>query len=160
MSQHTILMSFRCHGPECGRPIRANLSATGAHEAVCPGCRTRVALSVDEAAVESRSVTSCPLCNGIEFFVRKDFPQKIGLGLVVLFGLIASVLYYYHRVAATFAVLGALVIIDAFVYVLVGRVTACYRCRAEFRNVAYNPNHKGFDLATSEKYPLKADEKK
>ncbi len=54
--------------------------------------------------------------------------------------------------AATFAVLAALVVIDAARYLLVGKVTVCYSCRAEYSNTAYNPKHQGFDLATSEKY--------
>src|SRR5690606_3621511 len=97
-------------------------------------------------------VTRCAACSGREFFIRKDFPQKLGLALVVAFGLIATAFYAYERVGLAFATLAALVVIDAGIYLFVGRVTVCYRCRAEYRGVAYNPDHKGFDLATSEKY--------
>jgi hypothetical protein len=31
-------------------------------------------------------------------------------------------------------------------------VTVCYRCREEFRDVALNPQHEGFELAVAEKY--------
>ncbi|MCZ6682452.1 MAG: hypothetical protein O7B26_04655 [Planctomycetota bacterium] len=159
-SQRTISMTLTCREPECGRPIRADLAVAGPGAAVCPSCQARPVFRVEQATVEFRSVTRCPLCNGIEFFVRRDFPQKIGLGLVVLFGVIASVLFYFERVAATFAVLGSLVFIDGIVFLLVGKVTVCYRCRAEFRNVDYNSGHKGFDLATSEKYQSITDKKK
>lgn len=97
-------------------------------------------------------VESCPVCHGTEFFIRKDFPQRLGLLMVVVFGLIASVFYYFQNIVATFSTLGSLVVVDALIYLFVGRVTVCYRCRAEFRGVAYNPDHGGFDLATSEKY--------
>ena len=88
----------------------------------------------------------------MEFFVRKDFPQRIGLLLVVIFGLLATVFYYYENIVATFATMSALVLIDAAIYLFVGKVSVCYKCRAEFRDVAYNAAHGGFDLATSEKY--------
>jgi hypothetical protein len=97
-------------------------------------------------------VRRCAVCGGTEFFVRKDFPQKLGLMLVILFGAVASVFYYFENIPATFGTLASLVVVDAAIYLFVGRVTACYRCRAEYRGVAYNPDLEGFDLATSEKY--------
>jgi len=125
-----------------------------ARSAVCPGCGRAVELSLDAAMAEQGRVTRCAACDGVEFFVRKDFPQKLGLALVVVFGLIATVFYSYKMVPAAFATLAALVVIDAIIYLFVGRVTVCYRCRAEYRGVAYDPNVEGFDLATSEKYDV------
>ena len=43
-------------------------------------------------------------------------------------------------------------VIDGLLYLFVPRVTVCYRCRAEFREVPINPAHHGFELATAEKY--------
>lgn len=97
-------------------------------------------------------MTRCVLCDGLEFFVRRDFPQRLGLGLVIVFGIIASVFYAYENILATYATLASLVLIDAIIFLFVGRVTVCYRCRAEYRGLVYNPDHEGFDLATSEKY--------
>jgi hypothetical protein len=97
------------------------------------------------------------VCGGKEFFIRKDFPQRVGLAVVVVFGLIATIFYYQRSIVASFATLAAAVVIDALIYFFVGRVTVCYRCRAEYRNVAYNPDHEGFDLATSEKYAPEAE---
>jgi len=128
------------------------ISGVESLEAACPRCGGRVRLTVDAALAETRSVGRCPACGGDEFFVRRDFPQALGLALVVVFGLTASVFYYFDRVLATFGTLGSLVLVDAIIYLFVGRVTVCYRCRAEFRRVAYNADHTGFDLATSEKY--------
>ena len=72
--------------------------------------------------------------------------------MVVIFGLIASVFYYREQIVATFATLFALVAVDAVIFMFVGKVSVCYKCRAEFRQAAYNPDHGGFDLVTSEKY--------
>lgn len=108
-------------------------------------------VTVDEKLM-SGDVDRCAACGGVEFFIRKDFPQRIGLSLVIVFGLVASVFYYFENIPATFGALLALVVIDAAIYWIVGRVTVCYRCRAEYRGCVYNPDHHGFDLATSEKY--------
>jgi hypothetical protein len=37
-------------------------------------------------------------------------------------------------------------------YTLVPKITVCYRCRTEFRNVPLNPEHGGYELAVGEKY--------
>jgi hypothetical protein len=44
------------------------------------------------------------------------------------------------------------VAVDALLYLVVGKMTVCYRCRAEFRDAPINPDHEGFDLAVAEKY--------
>ncbi len=125
---------------------------TGRIETRCPACREEIVLDVPADLFEQRRVSRCALCPGQEFFIRKNFPQKLGLALVILAGLVASVFYARQNVPATFATLAAVAVIDAVIYLFVGRVTVCYRCRAEYRGVAYNPRHEGFDLATSEKY--------
>ena len=98
-------------------------------------------------------LAQCPHCGCRELFLRKDFPQKIGLGIVVIAGiafliLAASRAYFYVGVA----VLVLAAIIDAALYFLVPTITVCYRCRAEMRNVPLKPRHGGFELAVGEKY--------
>jgi hypothetical protein len=124
----------------------------GRNETACPSCGEELALNVPDELANERRVVRCVACPGREFFIRRDFPQRLGLALVVVFGLAASAFFYFENIIATFATLAALVVIDAVLFLFVGKVTVCYRCRAEYRNVAYNPDHEGFDLATSEKY--------
>jgi hypothetical protein len=102
---------------------------------------------------ESEPLTSCPRCGCNDLFVRKDFPQKIGLGIVIIAALAFLVLaasrgnFYLGAIVLVIAAL-----IDAMLYALVPRMTVCYRCRAEFRDVPINPEHEGFELAVGEKY--------
>jgi hypothetical protein len=84
-------------------------------------------------------------------FIRKDFPQRLGLAIVIIFGLIA-VYFFTVSLVIAWLVLAAAVVLDLMIYLLIGRVTACYACRAEYRKCHLNPAHEGFDLATSEKY--------
>jgi drug/metabolite transporter (DMT)-like permease len=86
-------------------------------------------------------------------FIRKDFPQKLGLAVVVVAGVLFLVL---AARAATFYlgvwVLVAAAALDALLYFLVPRITVCYRCRAEIRGRPLNPGHGPFELAVAEKY--------
>lgn len=153
MSQsHPIQITHRCPKENCRAPLRTPVDRAGRVETKCPRCVEPIVLEVDAELHETRSVRRCALCPGREFFIRKDFPQKAGLMLVILFGLVATVFYAMENIAATFATLGGLVLIDAIIYLFVGKVTVCYRCRAEYRGTSGQPHHEGFDLATSEKY--------
>jgi len=96
---------------------------------------------------------SCSACGCRDLFVRKAFPQKLGLTIVVVAGVSFLVLAARPR---TFY-LGVIVlvmaaVIDFLLYFFVPKITVCYRCRAEFRDAPINPAHRGFELATAEKY--------
>ena len=100
----------------------------------------------------SQPIEQCPQCGCHDLFIRKDFPQKLGLSLVVVAGIAFMVLAAWRDTFFIGAViLGASAMVDAMIYMLVGRLTVCYRCRAEFRG-PINPAHQGFELATNEKY--------
>lgn len=118
----------------------------------CPGCGDVLISQIENELCERGIIEKCVCCPGREFFVRKDFPQKIGLSLVIIVGLIASFFFYQRNIVATFAALGSLVIVDAVIFLVVGKVLVCYRCRAEYRGVQLGSDVAGFDLATSEKY--------
>jgi len=84
-------------------------------------------------------------------FIRKDFPQRLGVAVVIVFGL-AAIYYFSISVLIAWSILAAAVLIDLVIYAFLGKVTTCYACRAEYRKCPLNPAHEGFDLATSEKY--------
>lgn len=147
-------LSFRCRNSACRATLRETLAKAGPCTATCPACGTVHEVRPDDPIVQRGELTRCAICEGSEFFIRKDFPQKLGMTLVVLFGLVASIFYSYKNIPATFGTLGALVLVDAVIYFFVGKVTVCYRCRAEYRGLPPNSRHAGFDLATSEKYDV------
>jgi hypothetical protein len=95
----------------------------------------------------------CPSCGCRDLFIRKDFPQKLGLSIVIIaamtFLVLASSRQYFYLGAC---ILVAAAIIDALLYWFVPKITVCYRCRAEFRDAPLNPAHHGFELAIAEKY--------
>jgi len=95
----------------------------------------------------------CPACGCRDLFVRKNFPQKLGLAIVVAAALAFLVLAAWRN---TFYlgvwILVAAAAVDLVMYAFVPKITVCYKCRAEFRDVPINPDHHGFELATGEKY--------
>ncbi|MBX3394761.1 MAG: hypothetical protein KF841_05295 [Phycisphaerae bacterium] len=147
-----VTIRMRCPDPECRAPIMFEPASVGPRELKCPRCGKLTTADVPTELGDERRVVRCACCPGREFFIRKDFPQRLGLILVIVFGIIASCFYYMKNIPMTFVVLASLVLVDAIIYLVVPSVTVCYRCRAEYRRVGYNPEHAGFDLATSEKY--------
>lgn len=117
----------------------------------CPRCHQPHPVRVNETIRSQNMVDCCAICGGRELFVRKDFPQRLGLGVVIVFGLAAVYCFTISPLLA-WSVLVAAALIDLIVYVCVGRVTTCYSCRAEYRKCRLNAAHEGFDLGTSEKY--------
>ena len=98
-------------------------------------------------------LTQCPNCGCRDLFIRKDFPQKLGLGIVVVAAVAFLVLAASReRFYLGVIVLIAAALIDAALYAFVPKITVCYKCRGEFRGVAVNPDHEGFELAVAEKY--------
>ena len=98
-------------------------------------------------------LAACPKCGCRDLFIRKDFPQKTGLAVVV----IAAVAFLVLAARRGTFYLGALVLlaaaaVDALLYAFVPKVTTCYRCRADFRGRRLNPEHGPFELAVAEKY--------
>jgi hypothetical protein len=95
---------------------------------------------------------SCPNCACRDLFVRKDFPQVLGLSVVIFAAVVFVVLAAWrHTFWLGASVLVIAAIVDGILYAFVPKITVCYRCRAEFRG-SINPKHGGFELAVAEKY--------
>ena len=107
----------------------------------------------DTRAAAEVPLSNCPACGCRDLFIRKDFPQKLGLAVVILAGVLFLILA--ARPATFFLgvwVLVVSVLIDGVLFFFVPKITVCYRCRAEFRGRPLNPAHGPFELAVAEKY--------
>jgi len=98
-------------------------------------------------------LTQCPDCGCKDLFIRKAFPQKLGLSIVI----VAAIAFLWLASSRQRFYLGATVLLaaallDAALYWFVPKMTVCYRCRGEFRDVPINPDHEGYELAVGEKY--------
>ena len=138
-------VTFRC--PHCEQLARVEVEASG-RGLGCPHCQAQWAFSNDSP----ERVTRCLLCPSTELFVRKDFSQPLGIAIVVI-GFVASSIFWYWRMPLwTYAVLFGTALIDVILYLTMGDLLECYRCRAQYRNVQGLGDHPSFNLETHEKH--------
>ncbi|MBL9123472.1 MAG: hypothetical protein JNG90_07550 [Planctomycetaceae bacterium] len=117
---------------------------------VCSGCGAEIKPPSD--AWEGQHLTRCLVCPSTDLFVRKAFPQRLGVAIVIL-GFVASCIAWYdYRTELTFGILFATALIDVVLYVLVGNLLMCYRCQAQYRGVEGLERHGGFELETHERH--------
>ena len=145
-----VTLTARC--PFCKETIRTPIEIGQAVD--CPLCERRL---TDECPdLEPTGTKRCITCPSTELFVRKDFPQRLGVAIVFAGFIASSVAWYYHQVIVTFAILFATALIDVLLYIFMGNVLECYRCHAQYRGLPSLEGHEGFELEVHEKYRQQA----
>lgn len=140
-------VTYACQA--CDVAVRHEFDETTASIS-CPHCQQQINLAV--GAVEGRRVRRCLVCPSHDLYMRKDFPQRVGV-LLVAIGVIGSSIAWYHaNLGWTFGILFATALADLLLYSLVGNALMCYRCGAQYRGVAEMESHGQFNLETHEKY--------
>ena len=140
-------VTFAC--PECERPVRTVFDATS-KQLVCPACSTSIV--IPDGAVEANSVRRCLICPSVDLYVRKDFPQRVGVALVLIGVIGSSIAWGYANVFWTFAILFGTALADLLLFLVVGNALMCYRCQAQYRGIEELKGHGAFDLETHERY--------
>ena len=113
-------------------------------------------MSVPPDAFEGGHLCRCLVCPSTDLFVRKDFPQRLGVGIVLLGIIGSSVAWGYSLPIMTFAVLFATALVDVVLYLLVPDALMCYRCGAQYRLSQGMDRHGAFNLETHERYRQQA----
>jgi len=144
-------LTYAC--PSCGATTLAD-DVEGLATLECRSCGARV--TVPPAAVardgDQPRPTRCLVCPSTELFVRKDFPQRLGVAIVTV-GLAAScVAWAYRELMLTFAILFGSALLDVVLYFLMPDCLSCYRCGARYRGPGIADAFAGFDLETHEKH--------
>ena len=142
-------MNVTYHCPNCQRTVRSEFAAESS-ELACPQCRQKI--KIPAGAVNRERIERCLVCPSTELFARKDFPQRIGVALVVIGFAASSVAWAYYQVFWTFAILFLTAFVDLALYGLMGESLTCYRCHAQYRGSQDIERHGGFDLETHERY--------
>jgi hypothetical protein len=140
-------VSYTC--PVCQRAVRAPL-ASDVSEFDCSNCGQQV--KVPAGAISAGQIRRCLVCPSTELYARKDFPQRLGVALVVIGFVGSSIAWANYQVFWTFAILFATALIDLVLYVVMGESLTCYRCQAQYRGFEQIERHGGFDLETHERY--------
>ena len=140
-------ITYAC--PSCDTALRTEFDSETT-ELACQHCGEK--LAIDEDAVVGNQVRKCLVCPSEDLFLRKDFPQRVGVALVGIGILGSSIAWYYTNLPWTFGILFATALIDVVLYTLVGDALMCYRCHAQYRGVADMESHGQFELEIHEKY--------
>jgi hypothetical protein len=140
-------VTYAC--PGCQQASRASLS-DDTTTLTCPHCAQSI--TVPAGAVKNGRIHRCLVCPSTELFLRKDFPQKLGVTLVVIGFIGSSIAWANYQVGLSFAILFVTALIDLGLYIVMGESLTCYRCHAQYRGFEENPVHSGFDLETHERY--------
>jgi hypothetical protein len=140
-------VTYNC--PNCHRTTRAQFTAES-HDIACTHCQQQI--TVPEAAVIGRQINRCLICPSKELFARKDFPQRLGVALVIIGFVGSSIAWFNYQVLWSFAILFATALIDLVLYIVMGESLTCYRCHAQYRGVEEIERHGGFNLETHERH--------
>lgn len=133
----------------CHQPAWAEFEPDSA-EVACAGCGRN--LAVPQAAFEGGTLRRCLVCPSHDLFLRKDFPQRLGVAIVVLGFIASSIAWGYYHQYLTFGILFAVALIDVVLYLIVPDALMCYRCGAMYRGVPGLEHHQRFDLTVHEKH--------
>jgi hypothetical protein len=141
----------RCPKCDAGLPVRASRpDGPDAPDTItCGACGRDIPLSFSPAVRADEAVDRCPVCNGADFYVRKDFDPKLGLTIVAIGAAISAVFYWFKRDFIAYGILAFATLVDLVIYGRLKEVTVCYRCHTEFRG-GYKRTAPAFDLHTAD----------
>lgn len=118
----------------------------------CEHCGHRNEPHPSPALLAGGPIDHCPQCANGNFYLRKDFPQQLGCAAVSATVVLSSIAYALWDFPAALVVLVVASIADTLLYHRLAEVTVCYRCHAELRGFAPNPEFGAFDMHTAEEY--------
>ena len=136
----------KCPACDAGLPVSA---ADRAAAIRCGGCGRDIPLTITDAVRGDRAVDCCPVCQGADFYARKDFDPKVGLAVVVIGAAVSAGFYWFGLDLIAYGILAGAALIDLVVYGRLKDLTVCYRCHSEFRG-AYPRTAPAFDLHTAD----------
>jgi hypothetical protein len=132
-------VAFTCAA--CGREATAGRDGQGR----CAHCGALKTLDVAAAIDAPAGLERCPVCDGQQFYVQRDFNQKAGLAVVAVGAVLAPFTPFYSSLFVA-------ALVDAVLFAVLPEITVCYRCQAHFRGFPRNPRHHAFDLHIAEQY--------
>jgi hypothetical protein len=109
-------------------------------------------VNIPPDAIGGRQIHRCLVCPSSELYARKDFPQRLGLALVIGGFIGSSIAWANYQVLWSFAILFGTALVDLALYLVMGESLTCYRCHAQYRGFEEIERHGGFDLETHERH--------
>ncbi len=142
-------LTYQCAGCHAVNHVP---SLESAERVTCQRCGAGHSLHHD--TIKDGKLRACPSCATIDLYIQKDFPQGLGLFIVIVGFVISTVFWYLERPLFTYLILLGSALLDMVLYYRVPDVTICYRCLGQVRGAGANPGGAihPFDLAIGERY--------
>ncbi len=121
-------------------------------EAPCPVCSRPIGLRIGERMRRDNQVEHCAICGCPKLYVQKDFNRTLGVSIFAAGALLFLLCAWNNRLVEGTLVWALFVAADGLLYKFLPNVTICYRCHAQYREVAPNPDNQAFELGLAEKY--------
>jgi hypothetical protein len=147
---------FQC--PSCEQVRRAHVAAGGA-ALTCEGChwsRPYRDGDFDQTGLDQRGPRTCLVCGCDDLWRQKDFPQRLGVAMVVLGAVLSTIAFAVYMPLTALGVLLAFALVDLLLFTFMKDVLVCYRCHARYRDAHLEDDHPRFNLETAERYRQEA----
>jgi uncharacterized protein (DUF983 family) len=131
--------------PSCDQPAVTPLNQ--ASDWQCAACDHRLHLNAAEP-----TLPTCVVCGNHELYKKKDFPQWLGMTILVVAVILSTVTYYSYQKWWSWSFLIGSAIIDGVMYLMVGDVLVCYRCESHYRGFTTTDAHHPFEITIGERY--------
>ncbi len=99
---------------------------------------------------------ACPICGCDDMWRQKNFPQGVGLSMVVLAASLSTWAWWQYEPVWALGILLFFALIDWLLYMFMPDVLVCYRCRARISGMPDEAAVPKFDLEIQERYRQQA----
>lgn len=115
--------------PSCQQTNQATVSET-TDQLTCTNCQwTR---PVSSSTEQRTHPTTCLACGCGDLWRRKNFPQQLGVAIVVLAAIISTIFWAKHEPVWAIGTLMAAAAFDMLLFAFMPDVLVCYRCGARY----------------------------
>jgi hypothetical protein len=115
-------------------------------------CGKAVQLHITERLRRENVVESCVVCDCHKVYIQKDFNRTLGVSIFLAGAVLFLICAWKNRLVEGTLVWAVFVVADALLYKFLPDVTICYKCHAQYREFAPNPDNQPFELGLAEKY--------
>ena len=138
---------YQC--PKCDAPNIEVVSADTSKLSCSSGDWSR---DISTADIEDDRPKRCLCCGNEDLWRQKDFPQALGLLMLVTGGTLSTIAWWYVEPVWALGILLVFAAIDMVLYAVMNDVLVCYRCSARHRKANIHDDHPRFNLELNERY--------
>jgi hypothetical protein len=138
---------FNC--PACEQVRRTAISQSDA-ALTCDGCHWSRPYRDDDLG--QTAPHRCLVCGCGDLWRQKDFPQRLGVAMVVLGAVLSTIAFALYMPLTALGVLLGFALVDLALFTFMKDVLVCYRCHARYRDASLKDDHPRFNLETAERY--------